>query len=1291
MHRHSGMHAPRMAGVLMAVMAGAVAQTIEELGPQPPSGSGPSEDQESAMHFMLWLVPRIVFRIVRFVTRLVASRVLLLLGSTVSVTVSFSTLLVIFAVFAGVGYLVVRYRYLNVYSRLHEEPHRDEPKLDLFPVPPESTKPGLSNYLDEFFSAIKVFGYLDRPAFHELTRLMQTRKLIAGDTMALEEENGFCIVVDGAMQIYTSSEPDVEPDVSQNGSGYSLLTEVRNGAPMSSLFTILSLFTEDVKVSGGSASPGGASSPDLSAGLPPTPRIQLLSFSPELDEPASPRPAIIAYAKEDSTIAIIPAEAFRRLTRKYPKATAHIVQVILTRFQRVTFQTGHNYLGLTAEIVKAEVAFNKTATEQPLQLPPGVLERVKVLCRARSDREPAPQPSAGELFSRPQSPHSPRPDLAESADGRRVCAGVAEILFDIIGAAGQALTRSPTNDSSRPSPRLGPLGNMALESALDDESVTSSSANAPPVALTAADLEADLELEFYPKGELIVRSGERNKGLFYVLDGFVDICTAEHDRHGGDVVYTVKPGGVGGYIGSLSVAASFVDVRARTDVYLAFLPRAAFDRIADRHPAVLLTMAKRLTTVLSNLLMYLDFGLEWVQVDAGQILYREGDEADAIYIVLNGRMRAVADTAGEARVLREYAQGDSLGELEVLTVSRRAETVHAVRDTELVRFPRLLFERLASRYPHITIQISRTIASRVSALVGKSALAAPLRASATATAAAAEAASTMATARTVAVLPVTAGLPVKDFGLRLERAVHAVNRSAVLLNQAEILRHLGRHAFNALGKLKLTGHLADLEQRYQMVIYVADTTVSSPWTQTCISQADCILLLANAQADPAIGEYERLLLRLKTTARKELVLLHPEKYVHPGQTNAWLKTRIWIQSHHHVEMRFRPALGATRVPTAVMLSTRIKSLKDRVQTTLQSEIIKYASLYLRNGGGGRAELAEAAAAVVAEVPGQVQPKSDFARLARLLTGQAIGLVLGGGGARGMAHLGVIRAIEEAGIPVDIVGGTSIGAFVGGLYARDADLVPIYARAKQFSGRIASLWRMALDLTYPATSYTTGHEFNRGIWKAFGDSRIEDFWLRYYTNTTNITHSRMEIHEAGYAWRFIRASMSLAGLLPPLTDAGSMLLDGGYMDNLTVDHMKALGAKSIFAVDVGSIDDTTPMTYGDSLSGMWILFNRWNPFSRHPNIPNLAEIQARLAYVSSVGALERAKLMDGCIYMRPPIDSFGTLDFGKFQEIYEIGYKHGKDTLDQLRRESKLPEVNVGSDRKRPSIVRRNSI
>lgn len=456
---------------------------------------------------------------------------------------------------------------------------------------------------------------------------------------------------------------------------------------------------------------------------------------------------------------------------------------------------------------------------------------------------------------------------------------------------------------------------------------------------------------------------------------------------------------------------------------------------------------------------------------------------------------------------------------------------------------------------------------------------------------------------------------------------------------------------------------------------LSDTPVNSAWTQTCITQADCILVVGLAGGSPEIGEYERYMLGQKSTARKILVLLHAERYSVSGLTRSWLNNRVWINGgHFHMQMDLRPQTLPIH-PPAKRLGLNIK---ERVQT-LQAEIQKYTSRKVR----------------YSSVYSPDSPfKGDFHRLARRLCGRSVGLVLGGGGARGIAHVGIIRAMEECGIPIDVVGGTSIGSFIGGLYARHADVVPIFGLAKKFAGRMASKWRFALDLTYPSASYTTGHEFNRGIFKIFEKTQIEDFWLEFYCNTTNISKSRAEIHTSGYAWRYIRASMSLAGLLPPLCDEGSMLLDGGYIDNLTVSHMKSLGVDTIFAIDVGSLDDNTPQSFGDTLSGAWAFWNRWNPFSSTPNPPTLAEIQARLAYVSSVDALERAKNLPGCIYMRPPIDDYGTLDFAKFDEITQLGYTYGQAFLQQLREKGLLPgeeETEAKEALRRTMAPRRASI
>jgi lysophospholipid hydrolase len=118
---------------------------------------------------------------------------------------------------------------------------------------------------------------------------------------------------------------------------------------------------------------------------------------------------------------------------------------------------------------------------------------------------------------------------------------------------------------------------------------------------------------------------------------------------------------------------------------------------------------------------------------------------------------------------------------------------------------------------------------------------------------------------------------------------------------------------------------------------------------------------------------------------------------------------------------------------------------------------------------------------------------------------------------------------------------------------------------------------------------------------------------------------------------------------------------------------------------------------DSNSGMWGLFNHYNPFSKIPDVPTLSDIQSRLAYATSVPALEKAKASPGVLDMQPPVQQYGTLDFGKFDEIYEVGYQYCKEFLEGLRKEGKLEGLvsgnlrNGGEKKRGPRLSRRQSI
>lgn len=225
--------------------------------------------------------------------------------------------------------------------------------------------------------------------------------------------------------------------------------------------------------------------------------------------------------------------------------------------------------------------------------------------------------------------------------------------------------------------------------------------------------------------------------------------------------------------------------------------------------------------------------------------------------------------------------------------------------------PKTLFNALALRHPEITLQISRMIAFRSLQLVmhRNNDMQNPnvLRINSKADASAAIASITdgnpkvypelygrnNVNLKTIGIIPVNSTVPVTEFAESLKSAlIHSVGATCVLLNSATVTTIMGKYAFSRLGKLKMASWLAQQEEKYRIVLYLADGGVTSQWTRTCIRQADCILLVGLGDGDPSVGEYERFLINLKTTARKELVLLHGERHCAPGTTQNWLKVSL---------------------------------------------------------------------------------------------------------------------------------------------------------------------------------------------------------------------------------------------------------------------------------------------------------------------------------------------------------------------------------------------------------------
>ena len=228
-------------------------------------------------------------------------------------------------------------------------------------------------------------------------------------------------------------------------------------------------------------------------------------------------------------------------------------------------------------------------------------------------------------------------------------------------------------------------------------------------------------------------------------------------------------------------------------------------------------------------------------------------------------------------------------------------------------------------------------------------------------------------------------------------------------------------------------------------------------------------------------------------------------------------------------------------------------------------------------------------------------KDDMARLARCISGHSVGVILTGGGGGGLAHLGALRALEESGIPIDCIGGTSQGTLTAGMYARTLSTSQILPMLRNNMHALNSPHHLLTDLTLPLLSLFSGKGLDAVIKNSVGaNTVIEDLWLNFFCCSTNLSKKCLTVHRCGRLWRCIRASMTVLGLLPPVRDEnGELLVDGGYLNSVPVDIMrKEMGVETVIVVDVedkdfASFRDLTPHDGG--MGSFGLLWDRLNPF------------------------------------------------------------------------------------------------
>ncbi|KAE8300772.1 Neuropathy target esterase [Larimichthys crocea] len=1057
---------------------------------------------------------------------------------------------------------------------------------------------------------VRVLGHFEKPLFLELCKHMVFVQFQQGEYVFRpgQPDSSIYVVQDGKLELCLTGADGKE----------SVVKEVYPGDSVHSLLSILDVITGHQK----------------------------------------PYRTVSARAAEVSTVLRLPVEAFLSIFEKYPESLVRVVQIIMVRLQRVTVLALHNYLGLTNELFSHEMQPSRLPPPSPHPTRTSPIRHGKRFGSLTVPEEHREAAIKGEAIGGEQGKDGATvPTLSRTISMPVDIAGIQKSLrsdFDMAYERGRisvsaedgntppTFTRSVSQDQRErrvtvdevPSGiYLYPEEESGVDNIFTPVSNRSSAAlfeEAQKEILKLMKIEdpsllnGRVTLHHAKAGAVLARQGDQDVSLHFVLSGCLHVYQRMINKQ---------------------------EAAIRDCTYLK-ISKSDFYEIMREQPSVVLSAAHTVAIRMSPFVRQMDFAIDWMAVEAGRALYRQDDQSDCTYIVLNGRLRSVIrKTNGKKELVGEYGRGDLIGVVEALTRQPRATTVHAVRDTELVKLPEGTLNNIKRRYPQVVTRLIHLLGQKILGNLQQgrgpfsgSALSLPTMTTS------ADVTNPASNLSTVAVLPVCDEVPINAFNLELSHALSAIGPT--LLLTSEIIRErLGASALDSIHEYRAQpgGVGADAGEHSSSGFEAAGPPAQRG--------------RARPLQDSRVAQYAQLVLRA----------------------------------------------SAPQVSPQGLLQTQPSKLREVYEKVFEKTADRH---------------------------------SDFSRLARVLTGNSIALVLGGGGARGCSHVGVIKAMEEAGIPIDIVGGTSIGSFIGALYAEERSAVRTKQRAREWSKAMNSVFKTVLDLTYPITSMFSGSAFNTASIKFSRTDKLRTcgchtstspltsqpqpcvftkmvvsgamlepapptlpiylpcatprmatcLWMvamltmsQWHPSLFSVvllilpTHAApglllppagtelnwaglvLPCHVHGSLWRYVRASMTLSGYLPPLCDPkdGNLLMDGGYINNLPADIARNMGARTVIAIDVGSQDETDLCNYGDCLSGWWLLWKRINPWAEKVKVPDMAEIQSRLAYVSCVRQLEVVKKSAYCEYIRPPIDRFKTMDFGKFDEIYDVGFQHGK--------------------------------
>jgi predicted acylesterase/phospholipase RssA/CRP-like cAMP-binding protein len=688
-------------------------------------------------------------------------------------------------------------------------------------------------------------------------------------------------------------------------------------------------------------------------------------------------------------------------------------------------------------------------------------------------------------------------------------------------------------------------------------------------------------------GDVLVEQGDAADTVYFIESGTV--AASKSTPQGEVVVGMVEAGQVIGEVTVVAGGLRTATLRAIGPVEVLEIERRDFEAWLNSHPEMADSVSDEardrvdrtnVATMVAELMGSTDQALvqqvvdrvEWRRLEAGEVLFREGDLADAAYFIVGGRVMVLAEDAdGVDRLIAELGRGEVVGELGLLDRAPRSATIRAVRDTTLASFSTNTFEELVATSPAMMLNVTRGILTRLRRPTQRR--------------------FDRAASLTVAVTArVDGDALVAEMVEEIARFGTAKHLSSDRVDRVLNRTAISQAATDNVGVPRLAEFMHEADVGNDHVVLQTDREMSA-WTRRALRQADRVVVVCSPDPD---AEERALISEIFATIDDASHVARMLAVLHPADTD-------------------RPRGTATLIG-----NWRIDDV-----------------VHVRSGSA-----------------------VDVARLARLASGHGYGLVLSGGGARGFAHLGVLRALREQGVPVDQVAGCSMGTVVAAAIALGHDGDRLMELAEEQFHKL-------LDYTLPIVSLVKGARITRNLEATFGSWDIEDLWLPFYCVSTNLTKSRLEVHRRGSTALAIRASVAIPGVLPPVPYEGDLLVDGGVLNNLPFEVMRDDSTvETIIAVDVApDLGPRARTDYGMSVSGFQALAASLR--RTKSDYPSVTSILLRSMLTGAVRN-QQASMQDGSVdlLLTLHLPGIGLLEFERSREVADTGYEASRKTVSE---------------------------